>query len=235
MKVLSKRMLRTTNVEEYIRQEIVIHRILDHPNISKIKEVIESKEKIYIVMEYCGVSLEDMLEIHQTLPENVIKKYLGQLIDAFEYLHIKLRIIHRDVQLSNICVMENENPENSVLKLIDFGLSTYYSKDSEFTIPCGHGCYMAPEMLSGKPYGSEIDIWGLGVCLFKLLTGYFPFRFTEHTLKRQFSIPLEEEELSSECKDLLLRMLEHNPKKRITISEIKEHPWLKDVQINCEM
>jgi serine/threonine protein kinase len=202
--------------------EIKIHKEVEHSNVAKLLECIETEEFIYMVMEYCsGGKIEKLVEYNH-FEESRARKYFKDLVSATEYLHSK-NICHRDLHLGNI-LLDNETDH---IKLIDFGLSNYYSNNLKIRFRCGRAMYAAPEMLNGEGYfGPEIDIWALGVCLFVMLTGFVPFRFSANTINREFSFPLENEGLSTEVVDLVHRILVLDPNERLSIEEIKSHPWM---------
>lgn len=150
--------------------------MLDHPNIVKIYDVVETNNHLNIVMEYLdGTSLGSFLKAqHGTrIPEKICKKIFRELTKALRYMH-SLRIAHRDIKLENIILDENYSP-----KFIDFGFSTCIEANKKIKIFCGTPSYMAPEVVQRKEYrGEKADIWALGVLLFVSLTGIFPFKGT---------------------------------------------------------
>eukprot|EP01080_Neovahlkampfia_damariscottae_P006669 gene6669-10833_t len=208
-------------IEHLKGMEIKIHKQVQHSNIAKLLEIIETDDDIYMIMEYCsGGKIEKMVE-YNPFDESTARNYFKNILNSLEYLHAK-NICHRDVHLGNILLDKTTDQ----VKLIDFGLSNYYS-DYKIALRCGRAMYAAPEMLTASGYyGPEIDVWALGVCLFVMLTGFVPFRFTENTIKRQFSFPLEDEGVSTEVIDLIYGIFNLDPEKRLTIEQIKSHPWM---------
>lgn len=223
VKILNKKDLELMGIEDYIRREIKIHNALDHKHIVKLNHVVETQTKLYIFMEFADQgNLEEYLEINGPMDEQQAKQVFKELLSAVEYLHTQHYVMHRDLQLSNICLDKNGHA-----KLIDFGIADYFSPDEKNgNTFCGHSSYMAPEMISGQKYGPEVDIWSLGVCLFKLVSGYFPFRAGDMS-RHEFAIPLDDEMISDECKDFLKRILVANPQERPTCKELWKHPWLQ--------
>ncbi len=140
-----------------------------------------------------------------------------------EYLS-KLRIVHRDLKPENLLLDYDKG-----IKLVDFGLSNTYKQGELLKTACGSPCYAAPEMIAGKRYdGTMVDLWSCGVILFALLAGYLPFEDpnTSNLYKKILSADFEMPGfLSPEAQDLINRILTTDPEKRITISQIKLHPW----------
>jgi len=149
-----------------------------------------------------------------------------------EYLS-KLRIVHRDLKPENLLL-----DYDSGIKLVDFGLSNTYKQGELLKTACGSPCYAAPEMIAGKRYnGTGVDLWSCGVILFALLAGYLPFEDpnTSNLYKKILSADFEMPNfLSPEAQDIITRILTTDPEKRITISQIKMHPWfnLKTLQLS---
>lgn len=222
IKIVDKEIMSDCEGLEFIEKEIKIHSNLNHGNIVRFIETFQTPSKIFLVMDFVkGGKLESLIEFDK-LPESTAKILFLQLLDALEYLHAS-KITHRDLHPGNIMV----DMETKSLKIIDFGCSDHFSKDETFDMFIGKSMYACPEMLFQQKYkGDEADLWSLGICLFKMVTGYEAFRFTNNLKNREFTIPLEHEPISQECKDLLDKMLKFDPKERLTIKEIRNHPWL---------
>ncbi|KAJ4895135.1 CBL-interacting serine/threonine-protein kinase 10 [Raphanus sativus] len=199
-----------------------------HPNVVDLHEVMATKTKIYLVLEYCkgGELFKKMVK--GKLAENVAWKYFHQLINAVDFCHSR-GVYHRDVKHENLLLDEHDN-----LKVSDFGLSVLAESkqgDGLLHTACGSHAYACPEIVNRKPYdGTKADIWSCGVVLFVLLTGYLPFYASNlmdmyrKIAKAQFKCPRE---FPPEAKKLLCKMLDPNPETRITISRIKESSWFK--------
>ena len=177
-------------------------------------------------MEYavCG-ALYSYIVKHKRLEENEAAFFFTQLICGLEEIH-KNNIVHRDIKPENLLLKENK-----VLTIIDFGLSNTYKHNQLLTTPCGSPCYAAPEMILNQKYkGINVDIWSSGIVLYAMICGYLPFedQVTERVYQKircgRFELP---DHLSKECRDIITRLLTVNPNKRITIEEIKSHPFLK--------
>ena len=231
-KVAIKILDKTTMKEEeddYNRliKEINILKKLRHKNISQLYEIIESKNKLYLVVELCeGKELFDYIVDNQKLSEEVACLFFNQLIDGIEYLHTQ-NIVHRDLKPENILLSYDKKE----IKLIDFGLSTIYDNENLLSTPCGTPSYAPPEMLKGEEYhGLLSDVWSCGVILYAMLCGYLPFSESNEEINcnniiiGNYDLP---ESLSIEVKDLLKNILNIDPITRYDISQIREHIWFK--------
>ena len=222
------------NTDNLLIKEISIMKILFHPYIIKMYCVIENPENIFIISEYCskGDLITNLME-NGAFDEYNACKIFQQILSALEYLH-KNNICHRDIKPENILL----NSEGEA-KLSDFGLSKFFNNNEFLNTFCGSPIYAAPEMLQGKEYdGIKIDIWCLGISLYTMVAGELPF-FVENEkdiqilidkiIKGQYEIP---DFLSDECKDLIKKMMQINPEKRINLEEIKRHKWVNMFNIN---
>jgi len=203
-----------------------------HDNICKLMEHVEDDASHFLIMELCHTgSLDSPHNPHQQLGEKITHKYFVQMVGALDFLHNKCGVVHRDLQLSNICLDINDN-----VKIVDFGVSTFCAPDKTLEMFCGNSSNACPEMLTGKPYvGASADVWGLGCCLYKMLTGYNPYQCAQKALTCEFMIPLEEEEeLSDEVKDLIKCILCLDVNKRYTLKDVQKHPWFLNGPQQCE-
>ncbi|MBA0795869.1 hypothetical protein Gohar_006700 [Gossypium harknessii] len=209
-----------------VQSEIRTMKLLHHPNVVRIHEVIGSKTKIYIIMEYIsGGQLSDKLSYAKKLSEPEGRKIFQQLIDAVDHCHGK-GVYHRDLKPENLLLDSKGN-----LKVTDFGLSALRKPGDMLTTACGSPCYVAPELLANKGYnGAAADIWSCGVILFELLAGYLPFddRNLVVLYKKisgaQYTCPPW---FTGPQRKLIARILDPNPKRRITIPEITEDAWFQ--------
>ena len=225
VKILDKQKIEDEIDIERIIREIEILRSISHPNISQMYETYSTVHNFYLMMEYVeGGDLFDYISDNCYLQENKACYFFRQLISVMEYL-TELGISHRDIKPENILL--DKNHEN--IKVIDFGLSNYCMEHELLHSSCGSPCYASPEMLSGNPYsGITTDLWSAGIVLYSMLVGALPFDDQElHKLYEQiklgkFYIPST---LSLEAIDLLKRILQVDPNKRITMQELKEHKW----------
>jgi serine/threonine protein kinase len=211
------------NNNNFLLNEINIQKYLFHPYLIKMYCVIEKEESIFIITEYCskGDLLSNLIK-NGTYTEEKSCKIFQQVLSSLEYLH-KNNICHRDIKPENILLDEYGDA-----KLSDFGLSKKFEKSEFLKTPCGSPLYAAPERLTGKPYnGKKIDIWSLGISLYTMVCGELPFDVDdENDMKTLvykitngiYTIP---DNVSSEFKDLISKILEINPDKRINIDCIK--------------
>ena len=227
VKILQKDKIKDDIDIERILREIEILKKVIHPNICQLYETYSTVHNFYLMMEYItGGDLFDFITNNNNLSEKQSCQFFRQLISVIEYLN-ELGISHRDIKPENILL--DNNHEN--IKLIDFGLSNYFTEKKLLKSSCGSPCYASPEMLSGKPYlGITTDLWSAGIVLYSMLVGSLPFDDQElYELYKQinlgkFYLPST---LSLEAIDLLKRILNVDPKKRIGIEGIKEHKWFQ--------
>lgn len=226
IKIIDKQMVMETNLKFQVQREIRTMKLLHHPNIVRIHEVIGTKTKIYLVMEYVsGGQLSDKLSYATKLSDQEARKLFQQLIDAMDYCHVR-GVYHRDLKPENLLLDGKGN-----LKVSDFGLSALRKPGDMLNTACGSPCYVAPELIANKGYdGAAADIWSCGVILFELLAGRLPFN-ERNLLVLYKKISDAEYEFPSwftaSQKKLISRILDPHPKKRIKISEIIEDPWFQ--------
>ncbi|KAL7112071.1 hypothetical protein ACP275_05G129900 [Erythranthe tilingii] len=229
IKVIKKdEVITNQKMMEQIKREIAVMRLVRHPNIVDLKEIMATKTKIFLVMEYVrGGALFSKLA-RGRLSEGAARRYFQQLVSAVDFCHSR-GVIHRDLKPENLLVDENGD-----LKISDFGLSALYEhrcKDGLFHTQCGTPAYIAPEVLRQKGYeGAKADIWSCGVILFVLLAGYLPFQdsnlsaMCRKIVRGEYEIP---QWFSAESKRLVSRLLIPNPSKRISIPGIMRVSWFK--------
>jgi len=224
VKILNRSKVHVMDMTPKVRREIMILRLLNHKHLIKLYEVIECPSDIFVVTEYIsGGELFDFIVERGRLPENEARRFFQQLIGGVEYCHRHM-IIHRDLKPENLLLDENLN-----IKIADLGLANI-ARDGEFLrTSCGSPNYAAPEVISGKPYaGPEVDIWSCGVILYALLCGSLPFddesiaALFRRIKSGQYQMPSY---LSPGARDLISRMLIVDPLARITIEQIRKHPW----------
>ncbi|XP_057550847.1 CBL-interacting serine/threonine-protein kinase 24-like isoform X2 [Amaranthus tricolor] len=227
VKVLAKTTILKHRMVDQIKREISIMKIVRHPFIVRLHEVLASRTKIYIILEFVpGGELFDKIVHKGKFSEMESRKYFQQLVDAISHCHRK-GVYHRDLKPENLLLDAREN-----LKVSDFGLSALPQEGVKLLhTTCGTPNYVAPEVLNGQGYdGAAADIWSCGVILYVLLAGFLPFEeITLATLYQKinsaaFSCPFW---FSPDAKSLIERLLDPNPKTRITIEEIRNDPWFQ--------
>ncbi|EPS71153.1 hypothetical protein M569_03606, partial [Genlisea aurea] len=174
IKILDKDMVLKHKMAEQIRREIATMKLINHPNVVRLYEVMASRTKIFIVLEFVGGGeLFDKIANHGRMGEDEARKYFQHLINAVDYCHSR-GVFHRDLKLENLLMDDAGN-----LKVSDFGLSAFFQEardDGLLHTACGTPNYVAPEVLNDHGYeGAIADIWSCGVILFVLLAGYLPF------------------------------------------------------------
>ncbi|XP_057953298.1 CBL-interacting serine/threonine-protein kinase 10 [Malania oleifera] len=228
IKVIDKERVIRVGLSTQIKREILAMRLVRHPNIVQLYEVMATKSKIYFVMEYAkGGELFDKVAKGR-LKEAVARKYCQQLINAVDFCHSR-GVYHRDLKPENLLLDENEN-----LKVSDFGLSALAEskrRDGLLHTTCGTPAYVSPEVIERKGYdGAKTDIWSCGVILYVLLAGYLPFHDSNliemyrKIGKAEFKCP---NWFLPEIRKLLRRMLDPSPSTRISIHRIKENSWFR--------
>ncbi|KDO72202.1 hypothetical protein CISIN_1g011868mg [Citrus sinensis] len=229
VKILEKNRIIHLKITDQIKREIATLKLLKHPNVVRLHEVLASKSKIYMVLEYVtGGELFDKIASKGRLQEAEGRKLFQQLIDGVSYCHNK-GVFHRDLKLENILLDSKGN-----IKISDFGLSAlpqHFRDDGLLHTTCGSPNYVAPEVLANRGYdGATSDIWSCGVILYVILTGYLPFDdrnlavLYQKIFRGDFKLP---KWLSPGAQNLLRKILEPNPVKRITIAGIKADEWFE--------
>ncbi|XP_064642595.1 testis-specific serine/threonine-protein kinase 3-like [Lineus longissimus] len=224
VKVITKDKIPRKIFEKFIKREIYIMQQFQHPHIIGVNEVVESKNHIYIVMEYAQNG--DLLQyVNQAgvLPEAEARRLFRQIIAAVKVLH-EAKVVHRDIKLDNILLDEDNN-----VKLADFGFARLqYSYELSKTF-CGSYAYAAPEILDGEDYDGKLaDVWSLGVCLYGMLHGRVPFHEEDVDILRQ-SMDGEihfNAGVTKECSDLIRSMLRVDRSQRVSLADIVASPWM---------
>lgn len=225
LKIINRKTLAKSDMQGRVEREISYLRLLRHPHIIKLYDVIKSKDEIIMVIEFAGKELFDYIVQRGRMPEDEARRFFQQIIAAVEYCH-RHKIVHRDLKPENLLLDDQLN-----VKIADFGLSNIMTDGNFLKTSCGSPNYAAPEVISGKLYaGPEVDVWSSGVILYVMLCGRLPFddEFIPALFKKisngVYTLP---NYLSPGAKNLLTRMLVVNPLNRITIHEIMEDEWFK--------
>lgn len=214
----------------YIQNEILIMKIIDHPNIIKMLDCYETDENYFIVLEFMrGGELFERIIEKEFFTEEEAVNVLNTLLDAVRYCHSK-GIIHRDLKPENILYETEE--EDSLLKIADFGVSKILNNPKELiSTVIGSSSYVAPEVLKGFKYTSKCDIYAIGNIFYIILCGYPPFDEENGNYSNKIDFPSEEwDKVSEDAKDLILKMMANNPKDRIGMEGIYQHPLIKKKQ-----
>ena len=226
VKILEKSKMTEKDDQIRLEREFEMLSQFNHPNLIMVTEIFESDNNYYTVMDYCeGGELFNYIVKNKYLSEKESSFFYYQIISGLEYIH-SLGIVHRDLKPENLLLTKDH-----ILKIIDFGLSNYF-KEGQIELlytPCGSPCYASPEMVTGNNYdGIMIDIWSTGIILFAMLCGYLPFedKNNDKLFKKIADCKIDYPDyLSTNAVDLLKKIIVPNPKKRITINEIKKHPF----------
>ncbi|CAH8336914.1 unnamed protein product [Eruca vesicaria subsp. sativa] len=229
IKILDRDKVLRHKMVEQLKREISTMKLIKHPNVVEIIEVMASKTKIYIVLELVnGGELFDKIAQQGKLKEDEARSYFHQLINAVDYCHSR-GVYHRDLKPENLIL-----DENGILKVSDFGLSAFSLQvrgDGLLHTACGTPNYVAPEVLSDKGYdGAAADVWSCGIILFVLMAGYLPFdepnlmTLYKRICKAEINCPPW---FSPGAKGFIKRILDPSPITRISIAELLEDEWFK--------
>ena len=223
IKILNKEKLKSQTKSSSF-DEIEILSILKHPNIIHVENILEDKNNFYIIMEYCeNGELFDYIVKKEKLDEVEASIFFYQLINGVYYIH-KKGFAHRDLKPENLLLTKNKK-----LKIIDFGLCHDFDETKLLQTKCGSPSYAAPEILKGYPYsGFKTDIWCCGIILYGMTCGFLPFDGDDNQEIFREIIECKPEYpsfLEADCINLLKGLLRSNPKKRISLMQIKKHPF----------
>lgn len=229
IKFFNHRKIATVQQIENTRREIEIMKLLSHPNIVKLIDVIEKTDECttYLIAEYVsGGELFDYIVANGTVKEKQARHFMRQIVSAVEFCHANL-IVHRDLKPENLLLDGNGN-----IKISDFGLSNMIEPGKLLDSFCGSPLYAAPEILLAERYvGPPIDVWSIGVILYALLCGHLPWNgesqaeISHNSIKGIYDEPTE---ISNTGRDIIRKMLNPDPKARITIAGLRKHAWMNE-------
>ena len=225
IKILEKNKILDDSDVKRVTRELKIAQSISHPHLVQLYHLLETTEYVFLVMEFLpGGELYDHIVSKKKLSEEECFLFFSQIVSSVEYLH-SLNIAHRDLKPENLLL----DRDRKIIKLVDFGLGRFYESGINIETACGSPCYAPPEMLSKLKYDPlKADIWSLGIVLFAMIAGYLPFddENTDLLYKKiidgKFTMPGS---ISVDAADLLSLIIQTNPNKRISISEIKNHNW----------
>ena len=227
---LATKVVDKTKLDEIARQhlfhEVRCMKLVQHPYVIKLYEVIDTKNKLYLIQEYGeGGDLYDFINRKTNgLTEDQARKYFRQIVSAVAFCH-GLHIVHRDLKPENVIYF----PKLDIVKVTDFGFSNSFIPGDKLNTSCGSLAYSAPEVLLGDAYDAVAsDVWSLGVILFMLVVGYLPFseaNDSETLIKIMDCIYKVPSSVSPECSRLIKRLLVKEPKDRISVDKILSDEW----------
>lgn len=224
VKILEKERITDVADVERVSREIHILKLIRHPNIIQLYEIIETPKQLYLIMEYAnGGELFDYIVEKHRIDEKEACSMFQQIISGIEYIH-KLNIVHRDMKPENLLLDHGHK-----IKIVDFGLSNTFKEEELLKTAWGSPWYASPEMIAGKNYvGPTADIWSWGIILFALVWGFLPFEdqntavLYKKILAGDFTIP---DFLSKNLQNLIKKILVTDPSKRYNIKQIRNHKW----------
>ena len=210
-----------------INREVDAMKLLSHPRLCQLYQVIETADSTVLAMEFCpGTSLQDMInDTEDGLPEETAKKIFWQIASGLQYMHQR-GVSHRDIKPSNVICDEKLS-----VKILDMGLSAtpLSGMKTLLTTFCGTTLYVPPEIVGKEPYqGWAADMWSLGVSLFYTITKSYPFLGQKKIdtykliINGNFTVP---QSVSFSCRDVLESLLQYDPTSRLNAQELLQHPW----------
>ncbi|XP_030755254.1 serine/threonine-protein kinase SIK3-like isoform X1 [Sitophilus oryzae] len=226
IKIIDKTVLDEENLTKIFRETAILKK-LRHPHVTRLYQLMETKQTIYLVTEYASNGeIFDHLVAKGRMSEPEAKRIFNQIVSAVSYCHTQ-GVVHRDLKAENLLLDHNSN-----IKLADFGFSNQFTEGNLLATFCGSPPYAAPELFLGLKYdGPKADIWSLGVVVYVLVCGSLPFdgptlqALRNVVIEGRFRIPYF---MSQECEHLIRHMLVVDPEKRLTLSQIVKHKWLSD-------
>lgn len=226
IKKINKNSISSRGLTDRVRQEVSIHSKLDHHAILKLYNFFEDHHYVYLILELCnrGELFKHIKSLNRVLTENEGRQYMEQVVGGMLYLHSQ-SIMHRDLTLTNLLLDDNGN-----IKIADFGLATQLARpDDRHTTMCGTPNYISPEVATRSSHGLEADVWSIGCMLYTMLVGQPPFdtHGIKSTLTKvvigEYKIPSY---MSSNASDLISKCLTKNPRNRIALQKILQHPFM---------
>mmetsp|Transcript_58000 Transcript_58000/g.154550 ORF Transcript_58000/g.154550 Transcript_58000/m.154550 type:complete len:767 (-) Transcript_58000:400-2700(-) len=228
VKILEKERIVDVADVERVAREIHILKLIQHPHVIQLYEIIETPRQMYLIMEYCsGGELFDHIVACGRVEESEACRFFHQIIAGVELIH-SMSVVHRDLKPENLLLDEQKN-----IKIVDFGLSNTFHDGQLLKTACGSPCYAAPEMIAGLRYvPSRCDLWSCGVILFALVCGYLPFEdpntaaLYQKILTADYQVP---QFASQGAKELIAGLLNINSERRFTVEQVRAHPWYNQI------
>jgi len=213
-----------------LESEVEIFLCMDHPHITRLYDVYETEEMLYLIMECCeGGELFDRIAEVKRFSEKDAAEAVWQMLLAINYIHSH-GVVHRDLKLENFLY---DSKDSAHLKLIDFGFSKMWDPNVKMHASCGTLAYVAPEVLE-KSYTSQCDMWSLGIIMFILISGYMPFSGNQATQTKNIkegNFLMKPDRWDTVCegaKDFVMSLLRVDPLRRLTAEQALDHPWIKE-------
>jgi len=230
VKVINKKDL-GKDYEKNLKMEVDILKKVNHPNIIALKELFDTPDKLYLVMELVtGGELFDKIVEKGSYTEHEAAQLVRKIVSAVEYLH-NMGIVHRDLKPENLLLKRADN--DLEIAIADFGLSKIVGQQMMMQTACGTPSYVAPEVLNASGYGKEVDMWSIGVITYILLCGFPPFygdtvpEIFEQIMEANFDYPEEYwGSVSKDAKDFINKLLVVDSDKRLSAADALKHPWL---------
>eukprot|EP00437_Effrenium_voratum_P055875 CAMPEP_0181525444 /NCGR_PEP_ID=MMETSP1110-20121109/68971_1 /TAXON_ID=174948 /ORGANISM="Symbiodinium sp., Strain CCMP421" /LENGTH=657 /DNA_ID=CAMNT_0023656249 /DNA_START=111 /DNA_END=2081 /DNA_ORIENTATION=+ len=228
VKVLEKERIQEVADIERVAREVQLLKLIRHPHVVQLYEIIETKGQLYLIMEYAsGGELFDYIVQNQRVPEPEACRFFHQIIAGVEKIHA-MNVVHRDLKPENLLL-----DEHRCIKIVDFGLSNRFNLGQLLKTACGSPCYAPPEMVSGQNYVPQMcDLWSCGVILFAMVCGFLPFEDSNTSalykkiLAANYSPPSF---ISESVKELIAGLLTVDPSARFTIADVRGHPWYQQI------
>eukprot|EP00439_Symbiodinium_sp_Y106_P048903 s7326_g6.t1 len=228
VKVLEKDRIQEVADIERVAREVQLLKLIRHPHVVQLFEIIETRGQLYLIMEYAsGGELFDYIVQNQRVPEPEACRFFHQIIAGVEQIHA-MNVVHRDLKPENLLL-----DEHKCIKIVDFGLSNRFDDNQLLRTACGSPCYAPPEMVSGQSYVPQMcDLWSCGVILFAMVCGFLPFEDSNTSalykkiLAANYTAPSF---ITDSVKELIAGLLTVDPAKRFTIADVRAHDWYRQL------
>ena len=237
IKTINKDTLKDIKDIELVKIEIDILKKCHHPNIVRLLDNFEDNEYTYMILEYIeGGNLGEYFKNHSyNFSEEQAANIMIQIANGLKYLHL-YGIVHRDLKPNNIMITKQN--DSGIIKITDFGLSKIVSPTERMVDGFGTLTYTAPQVITRAPYNKKVDIWSIGVILYKMLSGIFPFdekdekKLARKIVMEEFKFDKEHwEKRTQVVQDLIKKCLDKCQETRIGIDDFINHPWFKNNRI----